>query len=282
MGFRPSSRSWPDYESRGRKPPAAIDDVPDPTVGEITQRGRLSIVAIDRQLNYGRHIIANYARAVTPCRIALDLGAGTGSDLRLVREAHPQARLFGVEWSPANQEVLRAQGITALALDLERDPLPLDDGSVDLIVTNQILEHTKEIFWILHEITRVLAQGGTLVVGVPNLAAAHNRILLALGHQPSVIRSASAHVRGFTRRDFLDLLEAGHPLGYRLRETRGSNFYPFPPRLARPLAHAMPSLAWGMFLRLEKVAPYERGFLDFPTVAELETNFFVGPAPVEE
>lgn len=91
-----------------------------------------------------------------------------------------------------------------------------------------------------------------------------------------MIRSASAHVRGFTRRDFLHLLEVGHPHGYLLREVRGSNFYPFPPSLARPLANALPSLAWGMFLRLEKVAPYKRGFLDFPKDAQLETNFFVG------
>lgn len=99
---------------------------------------------------------------MTRCRIAVDLGAGSGSDLLVVRQSHPGAKLFGVESWPANQEKLRAEGITPLALDLERDRLPFDDSSVDLIVTNQTLEHVKEIFWILHEATRVLAPGGRL------------------------------------------------------------------------------------------------------------------------
>ena len=53
------------------------------------------------------------------------------------------------------------------------------------MIANQILEHTKEVFWIWHEIARVLAPQGQLILGVPNLASAHNRLLLLLGRQPT-------------------------------------------------------------------------------------------------
>ena len=72
------------------------------------------------------------------------------------------------------------------------------------------------------------------------------------------------------------MLATVYPQGYVLRNFGGSNFYPFPPTLARPLATALPGMAWGIFLRLEKQRPYSREFLEFPIRADLETNFFVG------
>ena len=39
--------------------------------------------------------------------------------------------------------------------NIERDDLPLADGQADLIIANQVLEHTKEIFWIFHEVSRL-------------------------------------------------------------------------------------------------------------------------------
>jgi hypothetical protein len=39
---------------------------------------------------------------------------------------------------------------------------------------------------------------------------------------------------------------------------------------------ALPGMAWGIFLRLEKRRPYCGEFLEFPTRLKLETNFFLG------
>lgn len=100
---------------------------------------------------------------------------------------------------------------------------------------NQIFEHVKEVFWILHEVTRVLKKGGSLIVGVPNLASLHNRFLLLLGAQPTSIQNDSAHLKGFTKSDFKKLLQSGFNGGYKLEGFAGSNFYPFPPLLAKPL-----------------------------------------------
>jgi predicted SAM-dependent methyltransferase len=66
-------------------------------------------------------------------------------------------------------EELKSLGVSVFALNIERDALPFEDGSVDIVIANQILEHTKELFWIFHQVSRVLPVGGQFIVGVPNL-----------------------------------------------------------------------------------------------------------------
>jgi SAM-dependent methyltransferase len=231
---------------------------------------------IDRTLNYGRHLVRRFLAQAGDFDTVLDVGAGHGYDLELARGVNPRAALHGVEVEPDSARRLREKGIVVHQMDVERDRLPFGDGAVDVVITNQTLEHVKEIFWIFHEISRVLRPGGTVIVGVPNLAALHNRLLLLAGRQPSPLQNASAHVRGYTRRDLMDVLERAFPGGYRLERWGGSNFYPFPPVLARPLAAALPGMAWGIFLMLRKQAEYGRQFLDYPVREQLQTNFFLG------
>jgi len=231
---------------------------------------------IDRTLNYGRHVLKRFLCASDGFASALDIGAGRGDDLMTVREANPSARLFAIECFPANVDILKEKGVAVHSLNIEKDPFPFEAESLDLVIGNQILEHTKEIFWILDQASRVLKVGGHLFLGVPNLAALHNRILLALGRQPSPLKNNSAHVRGYTKPDVLDLLKSGFPGGYRLRDFGGSNFYPFPPIMARPLARLFPSMAWGIFFDFVKEKPYRGQFLEYPRQMQLETNFFLG------
>jgi ubiquinone/menaquinone biosynthesis C-methylase UbiE len=231
---------------------------------------------IDRNLNFGRHLVKAFLERAAPSAMIVDVGAGHGFDLELARAVNPQASLVAVETHPPNIAELESRGITVYPVDIERQKLPLGDAIVDVIIANQILEHTKEVFWILHEITRVLKVGGALIIGVPNLASLHNRILLLSGFQPSPIKTRSAHVRGFTKNDILEFLESCFPQGYKLDGFGGSNFYPFPPPLARILARVIPTMAWGIFLMLQKIGTYENQFLQYPRTQNLETNFYLG------
>jgi hypothetical protein len=114
------------------------------------------------------------------------------------------------------------------------------------------------------------------MIGVPNLASLHNRLLLAVGRQPTSIQSNSAHIRGYTRSDFVNLLRCFSE-GYKLQSWAGSNFYPLPRILARHASRIFPSMAWGIFMLFKKSRPYAKEFLDYPVSAQLETNFFLGP-----
>lgn len=233
---------------------------------------------IDRSLNYGRDLIARFLSETKPLDRVLDLGAGSGHDLLAARAINPTCRLFGVENLPPAQRSLKALGIRVIDRDLEREPLPLRDGSMDAVMLNQVLEHTKELFWILHEATRVLKPGGSLIVGVPNLASLHNRLLLLSGRQPTSIKSLSAHVRGFTKKDFEAFLAGVFPGGYSLESFGGSNFYPFPGFLAKPLARLFPRMAWGIFFRFEKRRAYRGEIVRYLETNPLETNYRTHPS----
>lgn len=231
---------------------------------------------IDRSLNYGRHHIKSFLEQAPNNNRILDIGAGHGTDLQAARNVNPDAALFASEnWPPYIKE-LSDQQIIVNSVNIERDRLPFDDNDLDVVIANQVLEHTKELFFIFHEVSRVLRIGGSFIIGVPNLAAFHNRLLLAMGRQPSPIKSASAHVRGFTKPDMIDFIQNCFHDGYKLTAFGGSNFYPFSPLLARPLASALPNLAWGIFFMFEKQKVYSGEFLDFPVVNKLETNFYLG------
>lgn len=231
---------------------------------------------VDRSLNYGRDIVARFV-SHAKARVAVDLGPGLGEDLRAVRAAHPDARIVGVEVYEPYAVQLRDAGFDVITANIERDPLPFADASVDLIVANQVFEHVKEVFWVLHECSRVLRVGGSVVIGVPNLASLHNRALLAIGRQPTQLQNWSAHVRGYTKADLSATILNPFPGGYRLAESRGANFYPLPGPLARMAARIWPGAAWGFFGRFEKVRAYDGGYLRWPAAHQLETNFYLGP-----
>ncbi len=230
---------------------------------------------IDRELNYGRNVINSFLQKARPFTSVLDIGAGRGHDLLAARAIEPHAALHAIEcWGP-NAEQLRSAKICTYDVNIERDETPLPAASIDVVISNQTFEHLKEVFWALHEASRVLKVGGTLLIGIPNLASLHNRILLAVGRQPTSIKNNSAHIRGYTRGDFVNLLGC-FPAGYQLRMWRGSNFYPLPPALARPAAKLFPSMAWAVFMLFRKTRPYDREFLEYPETMQLETNFFLG------
>lgn len=232
-------------------------------------------------LSYGREIIARWCAAYIrglnrePVNV-LDIGCGRyGTDLRNVRDAAGgrQVRLFGVEQHIPNVEEVRGHGISAFALDVERERLPAEDAFFDIVIANQIVEHVKEIFWVFSEISRVLKPGGLLVVGVPNLASLHNRLLLLAGEQPSTIETLGPHVRGFTAPALRRFVEAD---GYfKIIQVKGSNFYPFPPPLSTVLSRLFPTLSVGLFVAARRQE--KRGtFIQVLDTRYYETAYFKG------
>lgn len=159
----------------------------------------------------------------------------------------------GVEIFPEQMSLARARGIDVAAIDLEVDKLPWSDASVDVVVANQVFEHLKNIWLPLSEIARVLKPGGHLLFSVPNLGSLHNRVLLGLGFQPSSIRTFGPHVRGFVYRQLRELLE--YEAFFVVKRAVGVGFYPFPARLARPLARVWVGACHTPVMVVQRIAP---------------------------
>lgn len=231
---------------------------------------------IDHSETYGAHVIESMLREIADVKVAVDLGAGTGRDLRLIKHLHPAARTIALEAATDSAMALRDVADDVFLVDIERDPLPLADNSVDVVIANQIMEHTKEVFWIFHNLARILRPGGRLIMGVPNVLSLHNRLVGFAGVHPSQHKLSCAHVRPFSRRDTELFLQTCSPGTFKLARFAGSQFYPFPKQVSRLLSGAFPNAAFSIFFSFEKVGGYDDGFLRYPTSARLETNFFVG------
>lgn len=117
--------------------------------------------------------VVEAARAVAsreagrPLRV-LDLACGTGRFLLQLRQALPEARLTGVELSPAYvayaERLLAGTGAQVVTANAEALPLP--DASVD-VVTSVFLLHelpSDARRAVLREALRVLVPGGRLVL----------------------------------------------------------------------------------------------------------------------
>jgi SAM-dependent methyltransferase len=235
----------------------------------------------DQRETYGPLVVEQLVRGLNGLELVVDLGAGSGRDLEIVRRFHPKAKRIAVEAGREYADSLSEKADEVCVVNIEHDPLPLVDGSADLIIANQVLEHTKEIFWIFHEVSRSLKIGGHFLFGVPNICSLHNRFLLFVGTQPTQHKLCSAHVRPFSKGDTLAFLDACFPGGYQLVEFRGAQFYPFPRSLARLLANVLPTFAFTIFFMIRKTKEYNAEFATYPARAQLETNFWTGAVPTD-
>jgi SAM-dependent methyltransferase len=208
----------------------------------------------------------------------LDIGCGDGRDLLAISAGIGGKRaveLFGIERTEQLAIQARQWGITTSSLDLESERLPFSDRFFDVVTANQVMEHLKNSIWALHEIVRVTKRDGLIIIGVPNLAALHNRLLVAFGRQPSCLKADGPHVRGFTLHELRRLVHRVD--GIDLISSGGTIVYGFPPYIGKLLGRLLPALSATVMLAIRKTADQADILSLLGEDARFETNFCVGP-----
>lgn len=76
-------------------------------------------------------------------------------------------------------------------LNSQKVKLPFDDGTFELVVCTQVLEHLLWPHSLLSELQRVLVPGGKLLVSVPNCVSITYRLAWLLGRIPSCAASGN-------------------------------------------------------------------------------------------
>ena len=148
-----------------------------------------------------------FVRGLGRAERALDVGCGDG---RLTAELDA-ADLTAADVSPVALERARARLAGARVAELEPDaPLPFDDGSFELVLAAETIEHVRDVQLLLSEIRRVLVAGGELALTTPAT--------------PALVRPEdpfSPHLRRFTRRSLRrTLVELGFEIGSLRRRRR--------------------------------------------------------------
>jgi SAM-dependent methyltransferase len=105
-----------------------------------------------------------------PGQVVLDLGCGAGTDLLIAAEmVGPAGRAIGVDMTPTMLELARASA-KEMGLDNVEvhqsliESLPLPDESVDVVISNGVIDLVPDKDAVFAEIDRVLRPGGRLQV----------------------------------------------------------------------------------------------------------------------
>ena len=112
--------------------------------------------------------------ALRPDEVVLDLGAGAGLDVFLAaRKVGPRGRAIGVDMTPemltqarSNAEAFRRElGFDNIEFRLgEIENLPAADASVDVVISNCVINLSPDKPRVWREIARVLKPGGRVAV----------------------------------------------------------------------------------------------------------------------
>jgi SAM-dependent methyltransferase len=111
------------------------------------------------------------AAAIREGEVVLDIGSGAGTDLLLAaRAVGPTGRAIGVDMTDAMIAKARS-GAAAMGLEHvevrkgDLHALPVDDGEVDVVISNGVLNLAPDKLVAFGEIARVLKPGGRLQLG---------------------------------------------------------------------------------------------------------------------
>jgi arsenite methyltransferase len=132
---------------------------PQPELGRIPDNSVASFAGVANHWTLGR---------IEPGAVVLDLGCGAGTDLLIAAQmTGPRGRAIGVDMTAGMLERTRASAV-AMGLDNVElqtgliEALPLEDESVDVVISNGVIDLVPDKETVFDEIDRVLRPGGRL------------------------------------------------------------------------------------------------------------------------
>jgi SAM-dependent methyltransferase len=132
---------------------------PEPELARIPEGTVESFAGVANHWTLGR---------IEPGSVVVDLGCGAGTDLLIAAQmTGPTGRVIGVDMTASMLERARASAdeMGMEHVDLHEsliEALPLEDASVDVVISNGVIDLVPDKDAVLDEIDRVLRPGGRL------------------------------------------------------------------------------------------------------------------------
>jgi 2-polyprenyl-3-methyl-5-hydroxy-6-metoxy-1,4-benzoquinol methylase len=153
----------------------------------------------------------------------LDIGCSDGSFTIECAMTIGAKKLYGIEIAEEEAKKARSKGI-------------------EVIVSNQVLEHVRDVDSVLRESKRSLRRNGVFILSTPNLCSLLQRLLVLWGQQPTTLHVSDiqvgnflsgvysgGHIHAFSPSALRDLARYH---GFKIEKFVGVGFYPFGTRLA--------------------------------------------------
>ncbi len=208
--------TMPDSTSLALAPPRGATTVPPFDAGWLVPGGGrepfIAYVEGDPSVNWSdelerlheestrTHFLDQWTRGAILARIGplpaapviADIGCSTGHLLEDLERAQPAATLVGIDLVASGLRKAHRATPRARLLRADACSLPVDDASVDAIVSANLLEHVPDDRGALGEMARVLRPGGRAVVVVPAGPSTYDYYDRFLGHERRYARGELA------------------------------------------------------------------------------------------
>jgi arsenite methyltransferase len=185
-----------------------VDDTFGSALYAATDRDSLPVSAVAASLGCGNPI------AVAELRLGervLDLGSGGGIDVLLsARRVGETGFAYGVDMTDEMLDLARANAAQAGATNVEFlkgtiEDIPLADGSVDVVISNCVINLSVDKPKVINEMFRVLSRGGR--IGISDVVAEDHLSVEARAERGSYVGCIAG---ALSRQEYLDgLTSAG-------------------------------------------------------------------------
>ena len=137
-----------------------------------------------------------FVQLVGTGKVVLEVGCRAGN---LTQHYVSGNTLVGVDIDRAALKLFEERlGTKGYWVDVDTEPLPFRNGTFDVVVFSEVMEHVRFPKKALAEICRVLRPGGRLIGSVPNAFRLRNRFRFLFGQQyesdPSHLRQYSSAI----------------------------------------------------------------------------------------
>ncbi|WP_254809459.1 class I SAM-dependent methyltransferase [Natronosalvus amylolyticus] len=164
----------------------------------------------------------------------LDVGCNRGGFVTALGDHLDADTVYGIDIDKNMREQASERGVSTFGIDVETEPIPLSDDSIDLVLSFGLVEHLRYYDNLFEQVNRVL-RDGWFWIATPNLASWVNRFALLSGHQPRNVEVSREYTPGV-----LPIYKRPQPINHVHAPTYAAliellEHYKFEPRTSVPL-----------------------------------------------